>query len=157
MSEGVDFGSRLHHLVSLMSHESDQLLLEQLGIGLAQYKILRVVNEHPHIQQRAIANELGQTEASISRQVKILQGKLMLVTRVNPHNHREHLTDLTERGLRTVVAADAILGKYHSAVTAKLNTKQLQTLNNLLDAIHDEICSPDHHVPKTYSEMLQGL
>lgn len=157
MSNEVDFGSQLHHLVSLMSHESDQLLLEQLGIGLAQYKILRVVKTLPHIQQRAIAHELGQTEASISRQVKLLQGKMMLISRINPENHREHLTDLTDRGLRTVIAAETIIAKYHASLVSGLHPKQIQQLNEFLSVIHDEVCSPAQHVPRSYGEMLQGL
>ena len=51
--------SHLHHLVSLMSRESDQLLQQQRGIGLAQYKILTTLHEHQKVQQKVIAGVLG--------------------------------------------------------------------------------------------------
>lgn len=146
MAQETDFGAQLHHLVSIMSHESDQLLLEQLGIGLAQYKILRVVHARPRIQQRAIANELGQTEASISRQVKLLHGSAMLMSFINPHNQREHLTDLTEKGIRTVVAAESIISTYHQNLISDFSGKQLQQFNELLQRLHDAACATDTHV-----------
>ena len=146
MADKIDLGAQLHHIVSIMSHESDQLLLEQLGIGLAQYKILRVVNDRPHARQRTIAGELGQTEASISRQVKLLHAKGMITTRINPKNQREHLTNLTEKGLRTIIAADTVISKYHASLIASLTPKQSDQLRELLSQIHAQICTQTAHV-----------
>ncbi|HXR49712.1 MAG TPA: MarR family winged helix-turn-helix transcriptional regulator, partial [Verrucomicrobiae bacterium] len=57
----------IQHLAAVMGKQSDQLLQEQLGIGYSQYKILMVLEWNPRVQQRTIAESLGQTEASISR------------------------------------------------------------------------------------------
>src|SRR6476660_9398443 len=92
--------SVIHHLSAVFSRESDQILQEQLGIGLSQYKILNTLVENSAMQQRHIALELGQTEASISRQIKLLQNKNMVETMRNPINRREHITTLTPRGER---------------------------------------------------------
>lgn len=134
----------LHHLVALLSRESDQLLLEQLGIGLSQYKILTTLHEHPHVQQRAIAAALGQTEASISRQIKLLKEKGMLVSPRNPINRREHIADLTARGLRIIEAAEAILDNYHRTFFSNLNQKQHKQLDELLGNIHKSVCQLQH-------------
>ena len=40
MSQKNELANLLHHLVALLARESDQILQEQLGIGLSQYKIL---------------------------------------------------------------------------------------------------------------------
>ena len=136
--------SQLHHLVSLMSRESDQMLQEQLGIGLAKYKILTTIHEHPHIQQRMIGQILGQTEASISRQVKLLQQKGMLQSIKNPNNLREHITDLTPRGSRTIDAAEKVLAGYHEKFFTGLSSKQQQQLAEVLSVLHRSVCFMTH-------------
>jgi DNA-binding MarR family transcriptional regulator len=136
--------SQLHHLVSLMSRESDQMLQEQLGIGLSQYKILTTTHEHPHIQQKMIGQILGQTEASISRQVKLLKQKGMLQTVKNPNNLREHVTDLTPRGSRIIDAAEKVLASYHEKFFTGLSSKQQQQLAEVLGILHRSVCFMTH-------------
>lgn len=93
-----DIGYLLNHLAFVLSHQSDQVLHEQLGIGFSQYKIMMVLWWNPSIQQRQIADRLGQTEASISRQIKLLHDKSLLSTRISPENRRKHITALTFKG-----------------------------------------------------------
>ena len=121
-----------HQLVARMARESDQILQEQLGIGLSQYKILRTIESQPHLRQRAIASNLGQTEASISRQIKLLTEKGMLTAEKNPENLREHLADLTIRGQRLITAADSVLASYHQAFFASLSARQQERLKAIL-------------------------
>jgi MarR family transcriptional regulator for hemolysin len=144
MSQQNDLGTLLHHLVSLMSRESDQTLQEQLGIGISQYKILTTLHEHPHVQQRIIATTLGQTEASISRQIKILTEKGMLVALKNPNNRREHLADLTPRGLRMIEAAEHVLQNYHDKFFSGLADKQQSQLLEQLFSLHRNVCYMQH-------------
>lgn len=139
-----DLGNLLHHLVSLLSRASDQTLQEQLGIGLSQYKILTTLHEHPHIQQRMIASMLGQTEASISRQIKLLTEKGMLLAQPNPSNQREHLADLTSRGLRMIEAAEQALAAYHKQFFAGLNDKQQANIYKELASLHRTVCFMQH-------------
>lgn len=139
-----DLGNLLHHLVSLLSRASDQILQEQLGIGLSQYKILTTLHDHSHIQQRMIASMLGQTEASISRQIKILTEKGMLVSLKNPSNQREHLADLTPRGLRVIQAAERALAQYHKEFFSGLNEKQQANIYKELMSLHRTVCFMQH-------------
>ncbi len=131
-----ELANLLHHAVAKVSRESDQILLEQLGIGLAQYKILTSLHESAKPQQRAIAVQLGQTEASISRQIKILEGKGMLVVSRNPENLREHRTQLTVKGLRVIEAAEASLRRYHRGVFAHLSKKQHVQLAEIIQKLN---------------------
>ena len=144
MSLANSNSSQLHHLVSLMSRESDQMLQEQLGIGLAQFKILATIHEHPHIQQKMVGQVLGQTEASISRQVKLLKAKGMLQAVKNPNNLREHVTDLTPRGSRIIEAAEKVLANYHEKFFMGLSSKQQEQLSGLLGALHRSVCFMAH-------------
>lgn len=131
-----ELASLIHQTVAKMSRESDQILLEQLGIGLAQYKILTSLHESAKTQQRAIASQLGQTEASISRQIKILEGKGMLVVSRNPENLREHRSQLTIKGLRVIEAAETSLKRYHRSVFAHLSKKQYSQLQEIVQKLN---------------------
>src|ERR1700744_6374914 len=99
----------LHHLAEVLGKQSDQVLQEQLGIGLSQFKILMVLEWNPRVQQKAIADSLGQTEASISRQIKLLKAKKFLVSRQDPQNRRRHITVPTTLGMQVTEAATAIM------------------------------------------------
>jgi DNA-binding MarR family transcriptional regulator len=139
--EALDFF--IQHVATLLGRQSDQVLQEQLGVGLSQYKILRILQVNDRIQQRQIADLLGQTEASISRQIKLLIGKQMISSHANPANRREHLTTLTPRGTRVLEAANTVLEQYHTATLDTLSSKEQATLLKLLGTLHRQMCVLD--------------
>lgn len=120
-----------------MLRDIDQLLLEQLGIGFAQFKILDTVHLSPHVQQKAIAHTLGQTEAGVSRQIKLLQDKGLLHANQNPENKRQHITELTFKGEQVVVAASQIMQRYEATLESELSDKQQKQLTEALQTLHN--------------------
>lgn len=136
-----NLGYLLHHLSFVLARQSDQVLQEQLGIGFSQFKILHILEQSTGTQQRQIAGKLGQTEASISRQIKLLQDNGMLTSQVSPTNRREHITRLTPKGIKVTEKAMEILNNYHAPVFAKLTEKQQQQLKELLNVMHDAMCT----------------
>lgn len=129
----------IHQLSATLSREADQILQEQLGLTFSQFKIMQAIQKAPRMQQRALALSLGQTEASISRQVKLLLDKQLINIRVNPNNRRQHLTQLTVRGERILQAAIAAVSRYHTETFSGLNSKQkiqLAQLAELLASVH---------------------
>lgn len=150
MSTTNNIGYLLNHLAFVLSRQSDQVLQEQLGIGFSQYKIMMVLMSNPSIQQKQIAERLGQTESSVSRQIKLLQDKSLLVTRITPENRREHITKLTLKGEKLTEQAMLILNNYHASTLDALSEKQHQQLLEILNVMHDhvhneEIGMDSHH------------
>lgn len=135
-----DIGYVLHHLSTVLLRQSDQMLQERLDIGYAQYKILAILQHNPKVQQRRIANRLGQTEASISRQIKLLESFGMLSSVRNPQNRREHITRLTAKGGAVVEAAQKVLDDYQEPLFSSLSDKQCRQLNDAMRVLHHEIC-----------------
>ncbi len=133
-------GYLLQHLSGVLAKQSDQVLLERLGIGFSQFKILMVLERNPHIQQHVIAERLGQTEASISRQIKLMHEKGLLQTTVSPNNRRQHLTSPTAKGLRLNEEALRILNNYHSQMFDSLGDKKRQQLMESLTQMHQFTC-----------------
>src|SRR5688572_23190405 len=116
-------GYLLQHLAFTMSRQNDQILQEQLGIGFSQFKILTVLQHNPSTQQRDIAEALGQTEASISRQIRLMHERGLLQTRISPQNRRKHLTTLTSKGEQLTEEAMRVLNKYHAPMFDQLSDK----------------------------------
>lgn len=132
----------LQHLAAVISKQSDQMLQEQLGIGHSQFKILMVLEWNPRVQQKTIADSLGQTEASISRQIKLLTAKGLLSARRDPQNKRKHITAPTPLGMQLTEAATAIIRRSFGPEFASLGDDQLQQLLMGLQHLHHIVCQP---------------
>jgi DNA-binding MarR family transcriptional regulator len=127
----------LEHVSSLLVKQLDQVLLEQLGIGYAQFKVLRVLADLGSSGQKQIAEELDQTEASISRQVRLLKEDGLVRLRIDPANHRQHLASLTRRGLRFTIAADNMLSHYQYQLFSLLKPKDQSMLKQALERVQN--------------------
>ncbi|HSX33544.1 MAG TPA: MarR family winged helix-turn-helix transcriptional regulator [Candidatus Saccharimonadales bacterium] len=135
-------GYLLTHNATILLRQSDQILQERLGIGMSQLKLLLMLKNNPNVQQRKLAECLGQTEASISRQIKLLSEKNFLTIRVNPKSRREHITIPTPKGLKMTDAAMEVLEQYHMPMFKLLSDKQLQQFIEVCGKFHDYICTP---------------
>lgn len=142
-----NLGYLLQHVSSLLAKQSEQVLQEQLGIGFSQFKILRALQVNPHMKQRQIASNLGQTEASVSRQVKLMVDNGLLHVRVSPKNRREHITVPTAKGVKLTEAALDALMKYHAPTFSALNEKQREQLREILETLHKMVCPTVHPSP----------
>lgn len=132
----------IQHLADVIGKQSEQVLQEQLGIGLSQYRILMVLEWNPRVQQKSIASSLGQTEAAISRQIKLLKAKNLLVTKVDPSNRRKHITAPTTLGMQITEAAGNILRRSLGPDFAGINEDQLLQVAKGLQHLHRIVCQP---------------
>jgi DNA-binding MarR family transcriptional regulator len=132
----------IQHLSAVMGKQADQLLQEQLGIGQSQFKILMVLEWNPRVQQKTIAESLGQTEASISRQIKLLQKRGLLEVKPDPQNKRKHITAPTTLGMQMTEAATAIIRRSFGPEFARLGDDQLMQLIQGLHNLHHVVCQP---------------
>ncbi len=144
----------LQHITSLLTRDSDQILLEQLGIGYSQYKILRILSNGVGVKQKFIADTLGQTEASISRQIDILISKSLITKQVDPHNRRNRLITITSKGRKIAEATKQVLSKYHNSMLGDLSDKQQADLLKLLESLHNKLCQNNHSMDMDYVTYL---
>lgn len=133
-------GYLLHHLAFALDRQSDQILQERLDIGFSQFKILMSLKWHQGIRQRQIAEKLGQTEASISRQIQLMKEMGVLKSAISPKNRREHIITLTTKGGRLADKAMQALNAYHRPMFERLSPRQQEVLNEALQIMHAEAC-----------------
>jgi DNA-binding MarR family transcriptional regulator len=136
-----NIGYLLQRLAFCLNRQNDHILQEQLGIGFSQFKILMILQWRPSVQQKQIADNLSQTEASISRQIKLLKEEGLLVTEINPQNKREHITKPTQKGMELTQRALEILNRHHQPMFAKLNPDQQAHLVEGLRIMYDYACA----------------
>lgn len=136
-----NIGYLINHLAFILGRQSNQVLLESLGIGFSQFKILMVLKWSPLVKQKDIASRLGQTEASVSRQIGLLHDKRFLKTIVRPENRRQHITVLTTKGETIIDESLRRLNDYYSPVLQELTPQQQATLIELLGIMHSKVCT----------------
>lgn len=134
----------LQHIVALMDTQSDQVLQEQLGLPLAQYKILRLIGAEDRVQQKVIAQKLGQTEASVSRQVRLMAGRGIIQSLRDPRDKRGRPVVVTPKGEQLLAAATQALDIYYAPTLAALPKKQAKQLHEGLHALHGALCITGH-------------
>lgn len=132
----------LQHTATMMLRQSDQVIQERLGLGMSQLRILIMLEHEPNVQQRKLADRLGQTEASISRQVKLMVEKGHLTVTTNPKSKREHLTLLTPKGIKITEAAKEVLTNFYQPIDELLSEKQRKHLAESLTILHGHTCMP---------------
>lgn len=140
MQPTTNLGYLLHHISFVLDRQSDQTLQDRLGIGFSQFKILMVLKWHTGVQQKRIADYLGQTEASVSRQIKLMIETGLLQSRISQSNRREHITTLTARGDRIADEAMRLLNDYHTPMFSLLSVHQQEVLTEILQIMHQESC-----------------
>jgi DNA-binding MarR family transcriptional regulator len=145
----------LQHIGTILERQFDQALLEQLGIGTSQYRILLVLEAHPDISQRRLAANLGQTEASISRQVRVLQAKSLISTQVHPRSRRERVTNLSPKGMTVITVAKDLFTQIAANLLGTLSDRQQKSFRENLSTVHTKSCSPE--MPRSCDHELDVL
>jgi len=125
----------LHRTAFLLDRHIDQVLLERLGIGYSQLRLLLVLQERDGIAQGAIASELHQTEASISRQIKLIAEKRLVIVRRSRTNRREHLIFLTGKGEDIAEQAVRYVNDYLQPKVGLMSGKDQEHLRQLLQRL----------------------
>lgn len=132
----------LSHVTSALSRQADEILHTHLGVGLSQVRILLYLQIHPNVKQKEIAEALGQTEASISRQIGIMHRQGLLRSRISPNNRRQRITTPTAKGLRAVERAKQLIQEDQSAIFESLSSRQYDELFETINLLHQNACGP---------------
>jgi DNA-binding MarR family transcriptional regulator len=141
MSDLSDLTTNIHRLSTVLGRVADRTLQDAYGIGMSQFKILWVLNKHQEgVLQINIASWMSQTEAAISRQVKLLADDGLIHKTVDPKNRRNHIIQLSVEGKRFADEAMDLLVKNHKPYFAFLSSDEKKALNAILEKIFLNAC-----------------
>ena len=130
MSQNLGFA--FQKLAFSLLRRSDELLQSKLGIGYAQYKLLEVLAEHPNASQRFVASALYQTEASISRQVKLMQAAGLLRVGTPSDNKRVRVIALSTKGSELHARAAGILNQCYMGYFGGLHASEAEAFAKVI-------------------------
>lgn len=106
---------------------------EKLGIGFAQFKLMHIITKYPSDEQQDLALYLGQTEASISRQVRLMQQMGLVNIDRDKKDSRKKRVTLTKKGKNYFEKAKKILESMHAQVTKNFKQTEVKQLQKLID------------------------
>lgn len=124
---------QIHKLAFLLERRADESLKSQAGIGFAQYKVLEAVGRNMLAKQNMIADLLGQTEASVSRQIKILENKKLIIVAVMVGNKRARELSLTEKGEQLMIQCEEVLDIAQAQVIGGLSYQEQRHFQELFE------------------------
>ncbi len=133
---------QIHKLAVLLEKRADESLREQLDIGFAQYKVLEAINQNMLARQNMVAEMLDQTEASISRQIKILQKKGMIIVAEVMGNKRARELSLTRVGEEIVRNCEEILDVTQAQIMGGLSYQEQRLLQELFERMLEKARKP---------------
>ena len=126
----------IRRTAALMDREGDTLCRRELGISLAQFLVLSVVDAYPgHLSQQAIADRLGLTKGTVSRQIDNAVAAGLMTVQVAPHTRRENAVALTAAGTALVRKGDALMQESRTAMLRAVTPTQLHAVVAALRAL----------------------
>lgn len=107
---------KLHQATALLDRAADAYLLREHGIRYAPFLVLLMVRVMEQPSQRAIADALDVSRASITQRVAQLATDGFLVTEPDPRDVRANIVRLTPEGLALVNEAWAGLDAHQNGL-----------------------------------------
>ncbi len=119
----------LHRLEFILQHKSDALLRDGLEIGFGQVQIMQSLHRSRTTTQRALAQNLHQTEANISRQLKLLKRKGLVSINRSKKDKRQREVSLTAKGNGTYTKAEKILAAQHKELLKLIDDREVRAFD----------------------------
>ena len=132
----------IRRVSGLMDRSGEALFRSQLGISLAQFLVLSVVDAHPgSLSQQAIADRLGLTKGTVSRQIENAITAGLMTAQTAAHSRRENAITLTDAGRQLVRRGDVLFEEARRTVLPEIPAEDmaatLATLASLNEALGD--------------------
>ena len=118
-----------------LQRSSDDFLQTKLGIGFAQLKLMIVINKNLSLEQNNLAKFLGQTEASISRQIKIMKSSGLINIAKDAKDSRKKFISLTGQGRVLLGESVKLLDKFHADFLSSISEKDRTFLQSIIDKL----------------------
>lgn len=123
---------QIHSLSFQLEKRIDEALKDELNLGFAQYKVLEAVHQNELTKQNVVARLLNQTEASVSRQTKILEKKGLIHVNVVMGNKRARELSITRVGYDIIRQSTEIMERVQADMFGALRPEEQRLFYQLL-------------------------
>jgi DNA-binding MarR family transcriptional regulator len=118
----------LLHLSYVLQHTADAELLSEARVGLSQVRIMSGLSNNSPRSQRYLSAELNQTEANISRQLKVMKSRGLVSITKNKKDGRQRDVTLTSKGRQKYQKARKLLNKQQAEIFRMLKQGESEVL-----------------------------
>jgi DNA-binding MarR family transcriptional regulator len=118
----------LLHLSYVLQQVADEILEQEAGVGLSAARIMSTLNKSVPQSQRAIASELRQTEANVSRQLHNMKKQGLVSITKNKKDSRQRDVTLTSKGVKKYQEAEKLLKRQQAKFLKILNAGEADIL-----------------------------
>ncbi len=133
--EIAQFWSLIRKSSSLMERGGEAVFREGLGVSLSQFLVLSVIDARPGaFNQQSVADYLGLTKGTVSRQIESAEKAGLVTTGVSPNSRREKIMALTEKGTALVRRGDELLADTQFASFGSLDPDDFRASLRVLSA-----------------------
>ncbi len=133
-----------------MDRGGEAVFRDGIGISLAQFMVLSVIDAHPgDFNQQSVADLLGLTKGTVSRQIDAARASGLLTAEVSASSRREKNVKLTAAGTALVRKGDALLESSNAQIFPQIDAGDLaatiRTLSAFVKAFDGSVAPPTEH------------
>ncbi len=126
----------VRRLAGLLDRQGEAWCRSELGVSFAQFLVLSVVDAHPGaLSQQAVAERLGLTKGTVSRQIDHAVTAGLMTVQVAPHTRRENVVALTSEGTALVRRGDALFEQSRAELLDAVEPQQLTAALRVLQGL----------------------
>lgn len=130
----------IRRVAGLLDRNGEALFQRELGISLAQFLVLSVVDAHAGpLSQQAIADRLGLTKGTVSRQIEKAVNAGWMTAEVATHMRRENSIALTPAGTDLVRRGDVAFQQERLTAVPALDPEDAEAAIRVLTAMHETL------------------
>ncbi len=130
----------IRRVAGLMDRTGESLFRSRLGISLAQFLVLSVIDAYPgDLSQQAIADRLGLTKGTVSKQLDGAITAGLVSVSPSPTSRRENRISLTEAGTALVRRGDAAFDEARAVAQPDIPPADLRTTIATLAALNEAL------------------
>ncbi|MEV4126794.1 MarR family transcriptional regulator [Nocardia sp. NPDC049707] len=134
----------VRRVAALMDRAGESLFRRELGVSLAQFLVLSVVDAYPgEINQQAVADRLGLTKGTVSRQIDAAVAAGLMSVTVSPRTRRANAITLTEAGAELVRRGDAVFEQARHTALPRMAPDDLAAALRLLASMDEALTSAE--------------
>jgi DNA-binding MarR family transcriptional regulator len=133
----------VRRVAGVLDRRGEALFRRELDISLAQFLVLSVVDAYPgHLSQQALADRLGLTKGTVSRQIDSAVSTGLMTAEVSSHTRRENTVALTPAGTDLVRRGDRIFARERDTALPTTDPGDMAATLRVLSAINEALEPP---------------
>ncbi|MBP0481261.1 homoprotocatechuate degradation operon regulator HpaR [Sagittula salina] len=118
-------------------------MLREIDLTEAQWRVLRVLQEAPGIEPSHLAQEAVILAPSLTRVLKVLETRGVIILEKHPQDRRRTRVSLTEQGHALLTEAAQESARIYQRLETELGKERITTLLDLLEHMQDQLSRDD--------------